>query len=519
MLGLVLAAWLVLPCHFAAVAEGGKSALPIGGRKQLFIDDSLIEAVRYVRQGINPAKKHAENPVLKVDKPWEGNFLEISHVLFDDEDRLFKMWYSSIRTSAQPVNRPLRKGETLLQAANYKETDSLWCYAVSPDGIHWQKPDLGLVEYQGSKKNNIVAKDSSMGYLFMDGQERQRDRRYKGFRRTDLAPSSGVPMKLDLFFSPDGLRWKPHSGNPVIDLSPRTGRWGPTIFMGWDPLRSAYAAYVESCMHLRCPLGLRVIGRVESPDLVHWNEAETVLLHDDKDYPDTQFYGMAVMTYHDLYIGMLWIFRTNSLEIWPELVWSRDGVRYQRPFRETPFIPLGANGSFDDGCVYARSPILFNGRLYVYYTGANWVHGFVDMLREKNPGAGIGLATLPADGFVSVDAGPAGPTFEAAHPRNHPGELVTRAFSFEGSKLHVGMEASEKGSPGVSDQTIVKVEILGAQHVPIPGFTASDADPLEATGTHVVTWKGRDDLRALEGKSIRLRFYMQNVKLYSFQFR
>jgi hypothetical protein len=28
------------------------------------------------------------------------------------------------------------------------------CYAVSEDGLHWEKPNLGLVEYNGSKENN-----------------------------------------------------------------------------------------------------------------------------------------------------------------------------------------------------------------------------------------------------------------------------------------------------------------------------------------------------------------------------
>ena len=31
------------------------------------------------------------------------------------------------------------------------------CYAVSRDGVHWEKPALGLVEYNGSTQNNLVA--------------------------------------------------------------------------------------------------------------------------------------------------------------------------------------------------------------------------------------------------------------------------------------------------------------------------------------------------------------------------
>ena len=32
----------------------------------------------------------------------------------------------------------------------------LTCYAESKDGIHWEKPDLGIVEWQGSRRNNIL---------------------------------------------------------------------------------------------------------------------------------------------------------------------------------------------------------------------------------------------------------------------------------------------------------------------------------------------------------------------------
>ncbi|GIT29989.1 MAG: hypothetical protein Ct9H300mP1_20350 [Planctomycetaceae bacterium] len=31
-----------------------------------------------------------------------------------------------------------------------------YCYAESHDGIRWTKPDLGFVEFNGSKKNNII---------------------------------------------------------------------------------------------------------------------------------------------------------------------------------------------------------------------------------------------------------------------------------------------------------------------------------------------------------------------------
>ena len=32
----------------------------------------------------------------------------------------------------------------------------VYCYAESRDGIEWTRPHLGLVEFEGSKENNII---------------------------------------------------------------------------------------------------------------------------------------------------------------------------------------------------------------------------------------------------------------------------------------------------------------------------------------------------------------------------
>ena len=140
-------------------------------------------------------------------------------------------------------------------------------------------------------------------------------------------------MTFDLFYSPDSLNWTPCDYNPVIDTAPRIGRWGPTHFMGWDPIRQVYAAHMENCLHRRCPHAKRLIGRAESPDMVHWNDPETILMPDERDPPDTEFYAMPVTVYAGLYVGLLWIFRTNDSTHHPELVFSRNGIHYIRNIR------------------------------------------------------------------------------------------------------------------------------------------------------------------------------------------
>ena len=67
--------------------------IDIGSRKQLFVDDYLIESLTNTRQVLNPAEKVENNPVLKPEMPWEGNDVRPRRIVFDDNDGVYKMWY------------------------------------------------------------------------------------------------------------------------------------------------------------------------------------------------------------------------------------------------------------------------------------------------------------------------------------------------------------------------------------------------------------------------------------------
>ncbi len=70
-----------------------------------------------------------------------------------------------------------------------------------------------------------------------------------------------------------------------------------------------------------------------------------------------------------------------------------------------------------------------------------------------------------------------------------------------------------------SSRSWLKVEILDQGGQPIPGFGEEDADRLDSNDVHcLVSWQRKEDLSALVGRSIRLRFRGQSVKLYAFQF-
>ena len=147
----------------------------IASDKQLFADNYLIESLKDARQVMNPAQKLESNPVLWPEKPWEGDYIGVSHVWFDHAEQIFKMLYRAA------THRAYLDADGKLAADAPADDDPITaCLALSEDGIHWERPELGLVEYQGSKKNNLLPDDAFMPYFFEDMHEEDPRKRYKG---------------------------------------------------------------------------------------------------------------------------------------------------------------------------------------------------------------------------------------------------------------------------------------------------------------------------------------------------
>ena len=489
--------------------------IDIGSRKQLFVDDYLIESMTNTRQVLNPAEKVENNPVLKPERPWEGNDVRPRRIVFDDRDGVYKMWYEGRLNSA-------RQGDGEIIVTGEADAAEVKCLAVSEDGVHWERPNLGLVEFGGSKNNNLLPRTHMLPYgpdmttyFFKDTHEEDPSRRYKGLVRTGSTTTPG--MVFDLYFSEDAFKWFPYKDNPIIDTSPKVGRWGPTNFMGWDPIREVYAAHIENCLHRRAPLGKRLIGRAESPDMVHWSEPETILIPDEQDTPDTEFYAMPTMTYEGMYVGLLWIFRTTNTTHHPEVVFSRDGIHYNRQYRE-PFIQRGARWEFDCTSIYARTPVVQDDRILFFYEATNWRSPETLLALGDRATAAVGLAALPLDGFVSLD-GAKGQPGNRDKARVAPySEMVTRSFGFSGSRLHVNVATALQQWGAEAPE--LRVEVLEPNHDTIAGYTFDDCDPVTESGqSRVVSWRGDADLGQLAGKAVKLRFYFKNCKLYSYQFK
>jgi len=92
------------------------------------------------------------------------------------------------------------------------------------------------------------------------------------------------------------------------------------------------------------------------------------------------------------------------------------------------------------------------------------------------------------------------------------GTMVTKAFTFKGTALHLNFSAAAAGS--------ILIEIQDIEGNPIPGFRLEECD--EVFGDTVerrISWKNNYNVSSLQGLPVRLKFVMKDADLYSFIFK
>ena len=269
--------------------------LDFGSQKQLFIDDVVIDEAVGVRRNLNQPAKYVGNPVMIPLYPWEGR-LELFGTVRRDPDGSFRMWYQGMGGMGV-AHMGLDLTGTHLEDLKFdlKNLQYSICYATSHDGIHWDRPNLGLVEHNGTTDNNIVISNAAFANVIEDTRDRDPNRRYKSLFFEDqdweALGSPHIDQGVSVAFSPDGLRWTKHPDNPVITKSSDSH-----TLLGWDDLHGCYVAYARPTM--REGNNTRRIGRCVSDDFVNWTDPEDVLAPDEHDPPAMEFYGMPVcLTY------------------------------------------------------------------------------------------------------------------------------------------------------------------------------------------------------------------------------
>ena len=175
-----------------------------------------------------------------------------------------------------------------------------------------------------------------------------------------------------------------------------------------------------------------------------------------------------------------------------QLASSRDGVDWERSGDRKTFLPNGPAGSIDAGEIYmAREPVLVDDELWFYYSPGTMEHGVTG---RSGP---LCLAKLRLDGFVSVDGG------------DETGALITKPILCEGGPLTINAVA-QGGMAGVA--------VLDESGIQYRGYSMEECAKFDGDSlAQRVTWRDKTSLDDLNGKIIRLKFYLKNAKLYAFR--
>ncbi len=472
-------------CLLTTVTSFGKAEDKTFKRdRYLVLDSRIIEKKDNVELTVGVAHKDKNNPLFKEDKPWEPRFDNpYCSVIYDEEDKIYKCWYSIFTKSGGKGDFP---GEGLAPDkrawVNWREGRRGFgvCYATSKDGIHWEKPELGVIEFNGSKKNNIVINYTHGVAVMKDPHETDPQKRYKAIHpeRNNSA----------VWFSPDGIRWgKKHNAGSIDNGDTNQGIW-------WDPDIGKYVLITRHWGGAKTGgryggAGHRQKSRSVSSDFLNWSKAEVVIEGLDL---RMQIHDMPVVRHAGVYLGMVGLFDIEASRQWCELAWSPDSIQWHRIQPGKPLIPNGpVMGDYDWGCIFASVPIIRKDEILIYY-GANdgrfmgWRSGY------------FALARLRPDGFAGYE--------QIAGGSNKTATITTKAVSVVGNSLCVSADVAPSGFVKVTALDPNNKQLAEGELVTT---TVSDAR---------IQWKDPFTLKDLKDQEIKLRFELREAKLYSFSF-
>ncbi|MCB1087404.1 MAG: hypothetical protein KDM63_10190, partial [Verrucomicrobiae bacterium] len=144
----------------------------------LLLDRRIIETTENATLSVGTVQKHPANPLFGEDRPWEKRFDNLyGNVVYDSESNRYRCWYSPFIVDHSARGMTLEERQQPYRPPKGREMSL--CYAESEDGIHWEKPDLGLIEYEGGKQNNLVWRSIHGAGVFRDPHETDPRRAYK----------------------------------------------------------------------------------------------------------------------------------------------------------------------------------------------------------------------------------------------------------------------------------------------------------------------------------------------------
>jgi predicted GH43/DUF377 family glycosyl hydrolase len=436
----------------------------IGSRLEMMVDHWLIDS-NHTRGNISlqlqtPVKREV---VLETDRPWEGPD-SAYFTVFQDGARVRLYYRGMVPTNDWSENQ-------------------VTCYAESSDGIHFTRPDLGLVDFQGSKANNII---------------------YRGLEAHNFAPFrdenpavqpaqlykalGGIGGKLYAFVSPDGIRWQKLTTEPVMTQ----GAFDSLNLAFWDAQIGNYRSYSRYFAD-----GVRAIQSCTSTDFVSWSAPKPNLY--GPNVPREHFYTSATRPCPGaphLYLAFPKRFVPERKK-WDDyrepgvsdavFISSRDGENWDRTFQEAWVRPGRDKRNWTQRSnmpawgIVQLSPDEFSMYITEHY---GW------------PDHRLRRITVRRHGFAAMHADARG------------GEFTTRPITFNGKYLVLNYSTSAAGS--------IQVELQNELGQAVTGYALGDMTPLFGDELDAeVHWNSGRDLSNFIGKPVRFRFLLKDADLFA----
>ena len=412
------------------------------------------------------------------------------------DDGRYRMWYYACHwdDDLNPLD-PVLAGHLI---------EGPVCYAESDDGIDWVKPELGQVEWRGSRRNNVIrlAHEHIEGvHVIKDDTDPDPARRYKMVY--NYRPESRDFWTFTTATSADGRRWTDGADLPYDG------------FMEQSSLYEFDGCYYLSGQMRQRSEGGHATGRqgygLVSPDFTHWLDecSESFLLPEPADPEDrghTKPYdqvhlGVGARSFGNVLVGLYCIWHNvpfPTAEDWFGngttngdfgLVVSDDGLHFREPVKGHVFLHRDESPAvIPDGIAHERILVQGNGILNVGDETRIYHGRWANAADPAQYHAEVALATLPRDRWGAL----------GLFPDCDEGSVWTQPLTIPPSAACLVLNAA--------DVAAMSVEVADERFSLLPELSGTSAgEPATGDGLdREVCWTGHS-LAALAGETVRFR--------------
>jgi hypothetical protein len=433
-------------------------------------DDGTIPFTANLKLTMVQATKYAGNPVVPRGAPGtpDAHRVQFYGTVIRVGDK-YRMWYAADSAASEVDSH----------ATTFRPA-----YAESADGIHWTKPPLGLVEFNGNKKNNLLQFSPQPNFalseplyvaVLYEPSDPDASRRYKmalygRFYRTSDPEHKKPKSTIYPYFSADGLHWKlalPAPKGETFNETEEPLSIQQIFEIGglykFDGLY--YVAGQELWDDVAMPNGDKA-GRMMithwSSDFIHWSKDSAISFmrygyRSIDENKNEAHEPAAVWNRNNVLLGTFGLWQgTNNIEdrrMPLGFLVSNDGIHFREPQPDFAILEPGPDGAWDQhGLIHGEGFENVGDQTYIYY-------GAWDLSSKGDPPGAVGLATMRRDGFGFLSV-----------RRDGDALLTTIPLKLNGGTPQVTLNAD-----GLSQDATLHVEILGREGNPLPGYSASVA--------------------------------------------